>query len=157
MEAPEEKRTPHSDITSFLILSNNHYAWKQVSNKRRLRLSNVQQRIPLTDGPDVQYDQLFNRNMSAPADLIHPIFVMFQTLKNTESSPIVVRWECKLIKDNQKIEGVIPADLYWNRFTFESLDGTILDQTEIRTDAPLATRVISPYRSLCIDKFKVTE
>src|SRR3990167_5551543 len=25
MEAPEEKRTPHSDITSFLILSNNHY------------------------------------------------------------------------------------------------------------------------------------
>src|SRR3990167_3623786 len=28
MEAPEEKRTPHSDITSFLILSNNHFAYR---------------------------------------------------------------------------------------------------------------------------------
>src|SRR3990167_7080437 len=101
MEAPEEKRTPHSDITSFLILSNNHYAWKQVSNKRRLRLSNVQQRIPLTDGPDVQYDQLFNRNMSGLNSSAHPAWSYFRSIKNCENGPVLFTWECKLVQEPQ--------------------------------------------------------
>src|SRR3990167_7530657 len=110
MEAPEEKRTPHSDITSFLILSNNHYAWKQVSNKRRLRLSNVQQRIPLTDCPDVQYDQLFNRNMSSSNVPGQPFWTLFRSLKSGDVAPLVVRWECKLLgAELAGVEGAHPA------------------------------------------------
>src|SRR3990167_4968270 len=160
MEAPEEKRTPHSDITSFLILSNNHYAWKQVSNKRRLRLSNVQQRIPLTDGPDVQYDQLFNRNMSGLNSSAHPAWSVLCALRGPEHSLLKVRWECSLEKEIISNEGdaaTLDHETYWNKFTIQTLDRVQIDQIEFRTDAPLATRVISPYRSLCIDKFKVTE
>src|SRR3990167_3255966 len=51
MEAPEEKRTPHSDITSFLILSNNHYTELTALSKPQMRLQPPEVRVDFPDTP----------------------------------------------------------------------------------------------------------